>query len=184
MRLISILLVSSSMLLGTPALADQAHRAAAEDVRRIEGESRSLRGPLEQFLAQAQYATPSPNTNDSALLDARIASLEQEKSGIRTRTPLVFTIIGIVLTGAGGMTALAGGFAKSRTLYITGGSLAAVGLPTLITGATIHGLRKAERRKIDREIDRLERQRTAATEPFDDELRPDKRRLFTLSWTF
>lgn len=184
MRLISVLLVCS-LFPAVPALADQTNPPVVKDARRFDEASLTVRGPLERYLAQEEFDGPGADTDYQASLDARIAELEREMSEIHTRTPLAFMIAGIVLTGSAGLTAFAGVLAgHHRTLYITAGSLAAVGLPTLVTSATIHGLRKAERRRIHLEIERLEGERIAAPRPFDVQLGFGERTMLTLSWQF
>lgn len=202
MRLIAVYLACSFFLYGTPVLADQTRRDAAansESLNRLDGSLPWSPSPLERFLAQNSPSEMSEASSRRSTLDAQIAELQRERSEISTRGPRAAAIIGGVMTGVGGLVAVSAGLAcasaernsstdcdtsNAEILYISGGGLAAIGLVTLISGATTLSRRNASRRKIDQKIQTLHRERASMGEHFNAHVQLGERKMLTLSWTF
>lgn len=116
-----------------------------------------------------------------------------------TSGPRAATIAGGVLLGIGAVVAIAAGLGcasansgsgtecrtdRATGIAIGGGAVAAVGLTTLIAGASTLSKRQAKIRDLDLEINRLKHERRRLISPPTARFRFGDENSLTLSWTY
>ncbi len=132
-------------------------------------------------------------------LENRFRELRVQRDAVNVQSPRKARLAGGILLGVGaGIAALAavacaaansGSGTECRqdnatALEIGGGTVAGIGLITLIAGISTLGSREDEVREYDREIDTLIRQRKQSASPVDARLSLGQEKKLTLSWRF